>query len=596
METQNEKIIERMLLIKKCFSKNKLFEIGKKFNISFFDKFDSGWRINEDNAAYHIAFNISDEQLLDIFKKFSPYRWVTFNGKYYTYTGGNLSLSGSWDILQTRIQEAEKKYGDIPKEILNILLSINHGCSIQEIERKLSKRESTEKIIEILQSFEKFNIITSSYSGSGYKEWIIPEEILPLIRSSLEEKIESAGRTQTKLPQQARYQFFKTSIEEEFDVLKEENALVKTMDIEFEEYLADLLKSRLDPTIKFGKTITVTYLSDYLSNLFGKILYFDSLLALIQQYGLADVQISSAQGKTGMRTGFNLSLFGEPGTGKSFASRDMILGRPDAKIPPHGIPGRNRYAGGITPARFIRIGQAYEGRTFNFIIPEFNDWFKYKGMVEPLKLAMERGTMKYETFKEVIGPYKFTSFFSVNYNTAVYGRGYDVTVSDPNFNAIEDRMLCRLHRLTKERFVEIAKSQMRLALGEIDVEEGAKKIRDHLTLVYAIETAHPLVRDRFCSKPVMITHEAYRKIEEARNAILKRIRADSVQFSARLEDRAVRLACAMSLLKYFQSTEDYIPISDDALKFAIRFYVEEASVRSKEGFDYDEVLEEFESK
>jgi hypothetical protein len=303
------------------------------------------------------------------------------------------------------------------------------------------------------------------------------------------------------------------------------------------------------------------------------------------------VQIVHEHGKTGMRTGWNLSLFGEPGTGKSFSTRDMILGKPDAKVFPHGIPGLNRYAGGITPARFIRIGQAYVGRTFNFIVPEFNDWFKYKGMVEPLKLAMERGEIKYELHREVIGPYRFSNFFSVNYNVATFGRGYEVTVQDPNFNAIEDRMLCRLHRLTKQRFVEIAESQMRLAFGEIDIEKGSKQIRDHLALVYAIETKHPLVASRFTPKPVLITPEVNETVEKARNAILEHIPREFVSFSARLEDRAIRFACAASLPNYFQSSSDYVQVSPDALKYAVQLYVEEASVRSRQEFQPEEVLE-----
>jgi hypothetical protein len=244
----------------------------------------------------------------------------------------------------------------------------------------------------------------------------------------------------------------------------------------------------------------------------------------------------------------------------------------------------------MTPARFIRIGQAYVGRTFNFIVPEFNDWFKYKGMVEPLKLAMERGLIKYELHREVIGPYRFSGFFSVNYNVATFIRGYEVTVADPNFNAIEDRMLCRLHRLTKQRFVELAQSQMRLALGEIDIEKGARKIRDHLALVYAIETGHPLVRDRFPQKPVLITPKAYEVLEMARNAILEMIPREFVTFSARLEDRALRFACSASLLNYFQSNLEHIPVSEDALRYAVQLYVEEASVRSRQEFMPEEVL------
>jgi hypothetical protein len=175
------------------------------------------------------------------------------------------------------------------------------------------------------------------------------------------------------------------------------------------------------------------------------------------------------------------------------------------------------------------------------------------------------------------------------------GQGYAVTIGDPNFNAIEDRMICRLHRMTKERYVEIAKSQMRLAMGEVNVDKGAKQIRDHVALVYAIETGHPLVRGRFKKKPVLITPELYDAIGKARTAILKRI-PESMKFSARLEHNVVKFACAASLLNYFNNDLDYITVGADALRRAIRLYVEEASVRSKDEFKPEDVLKELDEK
>lgn len=192
--------------------------------------------------------------------------------------------------------------------------------------------------------------------------------------------------------------------------------------------------------------------------------------------------------------------------------------------------------------------------------------------------------------REVIGPYRFISFFTVNYNVSVYERGYSVTIQDPNFRAIEDRMLCRLHRLTKERFLEIAESQIKIALGKIDVEREAQLIRDHLTLVYAIETRHPLVADRFPHKPVMITPQTYDWIARARRAILEEIKSNTLIFSARLEDKVLSFACSASLMEYFSSSREFIPIGQDALKYAIQLYVEEASMRSQEGFSPGTVL------
>jgi len=578
-----DKIVERKILLKRALPRNRLFEMGKSLGIAYFDRFASEWDIDEDQAALEIASKISDTQLKEAFDEKKPREWVVFRGKHYTFEDGELLLEGSWKTIESNLLQLRKEYGKNVLEVLRVLVEAGKSCGVKEI---AANHRQGMGHLPILNLLERLKIVVVSYKGDGYQEWKVLEETLPLIRSELGMAPRERAPPVTPLPT--------VPSEEagEVDYVALERQEIEKMDVLLDEYLNTVLKNRLESTIKFGKTFAVTTLANYLQNLFGPVLYFDSLLSITQQYGLADVEIVHERGKTGMRTGWNLSLFGEPGTGKSFSTRDMILGKPDAKVFPHGIPGRNRYAGGMSPARFIRIGQAYVNRTFNFIVPEFNDWFKYKGMVEPLKLAMERGEIKYELHREVIGPYRFTNFFSVNYNVATFGRGYEVTVQDPNFNAIEDRMLCRLHRLTKQRFVEIAQSQMRLAFGEIDIEKGAKQIRDHLTLVYAIETGHPLVKARFPYKPVMITPQAYDIIEKARNAILERIPREVVTFSARLEDRAMRFACAASLLNYFRSDLDYIPVSEEALRYATQLYVEEASVRSRQEFKPEEALAE----
>lgn len=574
-----DRVVERKLLLKRVFPRTKLFKIGKSLSIDYFNRFISKWDIDEDDAALEIALNIGDAQLEEILGKYEPRAWTVFRGRNYTFEDGKLTLGGSWERLQANIHQAKKKFGEACVSVLKTLVQAAGSCGIKEIKEKLKQDIDP---LPILAELERLKIIVTSYRGDRYQEWKILEEVSPLVQSELGMSPPTPLKVTlpTAPPEKAQ----------KVDYVSVERQRVQRMDKELEDYLSALIAHRLDETLEFGKTFSVAYLVNYLQNQFGPILFFDSLLSIIQQCGIADTEIVHERGKTGMRTGWSLALFGEPGTGKSFSTRDMILGKIDAKVPPHGVPGRNRYCGGITPARFIRIGQAYSERTFNFIVPEFNDWFKYSGMVESLKLAMERGELRYETHMEVVGPYQFRSFFSVNYNVETLDRGYAATVQDPNFNAIEDRMLCRLHRLTKERFVEIAESQMRLAFGEIDIEKGAQKIRDHLTLVYAIETEHPLVKGRFPKKPVMITSRSYDLIKRAREAILEQIPQEFVRFSARLEDRAIRFACAASLLNYFQSNLEYIPVSDDALKYAVQLYVEEASVRSRGEFEPEEVL------
>jgi hypothetical protein len=578
----NDKIVERKLLIKRAFALTEIFEIGKQLGAPYFSQYVSGWETNADAAALEIAQVVSDTQLQEIFKKHATRDWAVFRGKYYTFEAGVLSLRGSLEKIQAAIAETTKKYGKDSIYVLKTMAQAGGDFGSKEYAEAQKQKINPHPILEKL---EQLKVIAPAYKGEEYSEWKMLEETLPFIRSELgmpSAEYKPAATTPSATPTEAA---------EKVDYLEDERRKIGGMEEELNQYLNDLIKNRLDQTIKFGKTFSAAYLAEYLQNLFGQVLHFDGFLSILQQYAIADVEIVNPQGRTGMRTGWSFALFGEPGTGKSFSTRDLILGVPDGKIKPHGVPGRNRYCGGITPARFIRIGQAYVGKTFNFIVPEFNDWFRYSGMVDVLKIAMERGEIKHELHREIIGPYRFNSFFSVNYNTQVMGRGYAVTIGDPNFNAIEDRMICRLHRLTKERYVEIAKSQMRLALGEISLDKGARQIRDHVALTYAIETEHPLVRGRFSPKPVMITPEMYAAISRAREAILNRI-PGSMKFSARLESNVVKFACAASLLSYFNSDLDYIPVSEDVVKRAVKLYVEEASVRSKEEFDPEEVLQE----
>ena len=153
-------------------------------------------------------------------------------------------------------------------------------------------------------------------------------------------------------------------------------------------------------------------------------------------------------------------------------------------------------------------------------------------------------------------------------------------------------MLCRLHKMTEQRYRAIAESQKALALGTINMDK-ADKIRNHLLLVYAIETQNKMVRDRFSVKNISLTAKVYKKIEEAKEEILvalRRLKSKIVPFSPRLERRAIQLACAMSLSSYFRTGDQHIRVDENALNFAIKFFVEEAVVRSQEKIDQEEIL------
>jgi hypothetical protein len=76
---------------------------------------------------------------------------------------------------------------------------------------------------------------------------------------------------------------------------------------------------------------------------------------------------------------------------------------------------------------------------------------------------------------------------------------------------------------------------------------------------------------------------------KTREAIMEAIPDKRLTFSARVEKNAIILAAAMSLINYFRYDE-VIPLDGKALEIAIKFYVEEASVRMGESFDSLEVL------
>ena len=369
-----------------------------------------------------------------------------------------------------------------------------------------------------------------------------------------------------------------------------ELANVQHMEKAFEAYLRDLLDSRLEETIEFGRDhMSIGAVTHYFEEMFGPMLYFDILLTLGQQYGMTATDIINPEGSRAGNTGFHLALFGAPGTGKTFAVKDLIMGEEDKNVLAHGLPGLNRYCGGMTAANFIRIGEAYQGKRFNFVVTEFNDWFRYKGMVEPLKLALEQGRIRYETKIDTIGPYKFSCYFSTNYNTKISKEaGYRVTVSDPNFNAIEDRMLVRMHRMTKQRLRELSRNQRELAMGRMRMRL-ADQIRDHLTLVYAIQTQHPLVEDRFPKKVVVLRDAFFQELEKAQELVLAQIRTE-LQFSVRVRQNAIKLASALTLFSYFAQEGDRLEIGSDATSLAIKFFVEEVAVRQKVAVDVESIL------
>ncbi len=431
---------------------------------------------------------------------------------------------------------------------------------LSELRAELLKSRIFQDPTRLLSRLRRRGLLDESFAPRGDKVFVAPHlpDLLALLRESVL-RLSTPSTTGLQPP-------------------PDESLEIREMDAVFFRHLREVLQERLEETLEFARTFDLAALLRYSRELFGEELGLDPALALLQQYALADVPLVAPGGRTTGTTGFHLALFGPPGTGKTFAIDDLVRGNPKSGVPSHGLPGRNRYCGGITPAQFLRVGSFYRGRTFNFIVPEFNDWFKYKGMVEPLKLVMEQREVKWETTYGTVGPYTFRSYFTVNYNVRVLGNAWESTIGDPNFAALEDRMLLRFHLMTRERFRAVEQSAERLELGEIDFHL-ARKVQDHLALVYAIQTQHPLAR-RWHMKGVALQPSLYSTLREVSEKALAK--TASPKFSPRLKSRAVKLAAAGALVGYFKHEKKdgaSLPVGKDEEALARLFYQQEIAAR-----------------
>ncbi len=349
------------------------------------------------------------------------------------------------------------------------------------------------------------------------------------------------------------------------DAIFEYMNVVVPMKRQFEEFVASLTEEDIDE-VK-GQIRDVWDVANYTKHVMED-MYMDVLLPIIQQYGMVDLPIYSSEGRKITQTGFSLAYFGEPGTGKTFATDDFIRGNERNGIPPHGIIGRVRYAEGMTPKKLIAILEAYQNYPVDWVIPEFNDFFRYRGMVEKLKLVMEQREVSDETKKEVIKPYKVTSFFIVNYNTHVSKGKWRTTIDDPNFNAIEDRMICKIFVNDEEREKAIYRNMVRRISGDIDWYLS-DYLRKHLTYSYYV----------YMNSGVRLILDTSDFVEFGNT--IRRIRESyGVSISNRIILKGVQIAGSAAIVKGLNSGADDIKISREELSLARKFIEDEIKTRS----------------
>ena len=353
------------------------------------------------------------------------------------------------------------------------------------------------------------------------------------------------------------------------EAMREYETVVLSLKREYKSFVSAV--SEDDVEVWAHEIPDVNVVVRYTKAIMGDKLYMDALLPIIQQYSMANIPVfsSSNMERKIQQTGFSLAYFGEPGTGKTFATDDLLRGKEEKGVPPHGIIGRLRYAQGMTPKMFIAILEAYQDYPVDWVIPEFRDFFTYRGMVEKLKLVMERREVRDETRNIIIGPYKVTSFFIVNYNTHVSGGRWRSTINDPNFSAVEDRMLCKLFINTSERRRLIWENMKRIASGKVDYYL-APVLRRHVTYTYYI-----LRKDM---PKVVIDEEDFIRMGDE---IAREIDRRNAPVSLRIVDRALQIAASASLIKYLGKRDAEIKIDETSMNLARSFVLEEIDTRAK---------------
>jgi len=218
---------------------------------------------------------------------------------------------------------------------------------------------------------------------------------------------------------------------------------------------------------------------------------------------------------------------------------------------------------------FIAILEAYQDYPVDWVIPEFRDFFGYRGMVEKLKLVMERREVRDETRSGIIGPYKVTSFFIVNYNTQISKGRWRNTINDPNFSAVEDRMICKLFINTPERRKLIWKNMKRIASGSVNYYL-AEILRKHITYTYY------LLQERM--PKIVVDEDEYMKLGDR---IAEEIEKKEAPVSLRIVDRALQIAASASLVSYLARREnEEVWIDENSIELALNFALQEIDTRA----------------
>lgn len=214
-----------------------------------------------------LAKTITDEQLEKMIHISPRKDHFCFRGKYYTILkGGKFEPKGSWEEVKAEVRNVLKIHGKKAYALLKALIEMSPGHFMAIAMRASEIYGERLYPIHLMAELKERDLVWKI----GDREWVMPGEIVPAVTEVLSE-IESRPLPKLSTKQAER---------EFLEVIK--------MEEEFKTYLEDLLETRLDETIKFGRNFSPIFLMNYLQELFGPVIFFDHLLTITQQYSISN--------------------------------------------------------------------------------------------------------------------------------------------------------------------------------------------------------------------------------------------------------------------------------------------------------------------
>lgn len=186
---ENIKLVEKALLLMRSYEEEKIFEIGKKMGIPFFEQFDEYGEMSYHKGALEISKEITDEELVKLSKENPPKYGLSlggFQGSYYTATeSGELDLRSSWGNVRKNVGRSlenwDKKAYGVLKAIINKCGTVTNNDIGDEIERILEPGYSWSNLLPRLAPRR---LVFKAFC-SGDPCWKMPEEIIPVVQEQL---------------------------------------------------------------------------------------------------------------------------------------------------------------------------------------------------------------------------------------------------------------------------------------------------------------------------------------------------------------------------------------------------------------------------